>query len=131
MAKASGEITPEANECLENIRRGTSKGIIHPIITYEFLLQFYKGQLPVFRTSDEALDFLETNFSTVNISNSLALKAAEIKFKSRSIVAKLKRHLSVCDSLTVAIAKDTKSKIISGDRDLQAAAEKENLNIIW
>jgi len=131
MAKATGEITPKANRCLEDIRNEKLRGIIHPIITYEFLLQFYKGRIPIFKTSEETLDFLETYFSTAELSNSVALLAAEIRFKSDELVTKLKRTLSVCDSLTIAIAKKTKSPTITGDKDLQAAAEKENVDTIW
>jgi len=131
MAKATGEITSKANKCLENVREGKLKGVIHPVITYEFLLQFYRRRIPVFATSKETLDFLETYFSTANLSNNVALTAAEIRFKSDALLAKLKRELSVCDSLTIAIAKKTKSPIITGDKDLQAVAEKENVDTIW
>lgn len=51
-------------------------------------------------------------------------------FKSDDLLTKLKRSLSVCDSLTIAIAKRAKSPII-GDKDLRAVAEKENVDIIW
>lgn len=125
MAKATGEITPKANRYVENVRSGKIKGTIHPVITYEFLLQFHKGRIPIFKTPEETLDFLETYFSTAELSNSLALMAAEIRFKSEALLTKLKRSLSVCDSLTIAIAKKTKSPIITGDKDLQAVAEKK------
>lgn len=131
MAKATGEITPKANRYLENVRSGRIKGKIHPVITYEFLLQFYEERIPVFKTPEETLDFLETYFSTAELSNSLALTAAEIRFKSEALLTKLKRSLSVCDSLTIAIAKKTKLPIMTGDKDLQAVAEKEKLDIIW
>ncbi len=131
IAKATSEITPKANVCLENVKRGKVKGIIHPLITYEFLLQFYKGRMPIFTTSSEALEFLEGHFSTVDISNRVALEAAQVKFKSEELIAKLKRRLSVCDSVTIAIAKEWKSPIVSGDKDLQAVAEKERVEIIW
>lgn len=131
MAKATGEITPKANECLENVRSGKLKGAIHPVITYEFLLQFHRGRIPIFETPEETLGFLETYFSTVELSNSVALTAAEIRFKSDALVTKLKRSLSVCDSLTIAIAKKTKSSIITGDKDLQVIAEKEHVDTIW
>ena len=131
MAKATGEITPKANECLENVRSGKLKGAIHPLITYEFLLQFHRGRIPIFETPEETLGFLETYFSTAELSNSMALTAAEIRFKSEAMVTKLKRKLSVCDSLTIAIAKKTKSPIVTGDKDLKVVAEKENVDIIW
>lgn len=131
MAKATGEITSKANRCLENVRRGKLKGVIHPVITYEFLLQFYRGRTPIFKTSGETLGFLETYFSTAELSNNVALMAAEIRFKSDELLTKLKRSLSVCDSITIAIAKRAKSPIITGDKDLQAVAEKENVDIIW
>jgi len=131
MAKATGEITPKANKCLENIRRGNFKGVIHPIIAYEFLLQFYKGRIPVFKTPGETWDFLETYFSMTELSNNVVLMAAEIRFKSDALLTKLKRSLSVCDSLTIAIAKRRKSPILTGDKDLQAVAKKENVAIIW
>jgi len=57
MAKATGEITPKANECLENVRSGKLKGTIHPVITYEFLLQFHRGRIPIFETPEETLGF--------------------------------------------------------------------------
>jgi len=131
MAKATGEITPKVNKCLENVRSGKMKGVIHPIITYEFLLQFYKGRIPIFKTAEESLGFLETFFSTAELSNTLSLLAAEIRFKSDALVTAFKRRLSVCDSLTLALAKKTKSPIITGDKDLQAVAEKENVDTIW
>ena len=131
MAKATGEITPTANKYLENVRSGKVKGVIHPLITYEFILQFYRGRIPIFKTPEETLDFLETYFSTAELSNSVALMAAEIRFESDALVTRLKRSLSVCDSLTIAIAKRTKSPIMTGDKDLQAIAEKENVDIIW
>lgn len=131
MAKATGEITPKANKCLENIRRGKFKGVIHPIIAYEFLLQFYKGRTPIFKTPRETLDFLETYFSTAELSNNVILIAAEIRFKSNALLPKLKRSLSVCDSLTIAIAKKKKFPILTGDKDIQIVAEKENVDIIW
>jgi predicted nucleic acid-binding protein len=131
MAKATGEITSKANQCLENVRRGKLKGIIHPVIIYEFLLQFYKGRIPIFKTPEETLDFLETYFSTAKLSNNVALTAAEIRFKSDMLLTKLKRNLSVCDSLTIAIAKREKLPIITGDKDLRAVAGKENVDTIW
>lgn len=133
MAKATSEITPRADECLENIKRGKIKGMIHPLITYEFLLQFHKGRMPIFEASSEALEFLEGHFSTVEISNQVALEAAEIRFKSERLIVKLKRQLSVCDSVTIAIAKEWKSPIVSGDKDLQTVktAKKEYVDIIW
>jgi len=131
MSKATSEITPKADACLDHVKRGKIKGIIHPLITYEFLLQVYKGRMPIFTASNEALDFLEGHFSTVEISNRAALIAAEVKSKSESLILKLKRHLSVCDAVTIAIAKEWKSPIISGDKDLQAVAEKEHVEIIW
>lgn len=131
MAKATGEITSKANRYLNNVRSEKLKGVIHPLITYEFLLQFYKGRIPIFKTSEETLGFLETYFSTTELSNNLALTAAEIRFKSDMLLTKLKRSLSVCDSITIAIAKKTKSPIITGDKDLRAVAEKENVDIVW
>jgi len=131
MAKATGEITSEANDCLESVRSGKLRGIIHPIITYEFLLQFYKGRLPVFVDSAQALEFLETHFSTMNISSDMASKAAEIRFRSSKLLTKLRRRLSVCDSLTITIAKETNSSVLTGDKDLQTVAEKENVTTIW
>lgn len=131
MAKATGEISPRANECLEDIRREKIEGIIHPMITYEFLLQYHKKRLPIFRETTEVLDFLETHFSTVKISNELASAAAEIKSRSIALLARLKRYLSACDSLTIAVAKQTGSPIVSGDRDLRVVAEMENVKVIW
>ena len=131
MAKATGEITPKANKHLENVRSGKMKGIIHPIITYEFLLQFYKGRTPIFKTAEESLGFLETYFSTAELSNTMSLLAAEIRFKSDMLVPTIKRSLSVCDSLTIALAKRTKSPIVTGDKDLRAVAEEENVDTIW
>jgi len=131
MAKATGEITPKANEHLENVRSGRTKGLIHPIITYEYLLQFYKGRIRIFKTAKESLEFLETYFSTAELSNALSLLAAEVRFKSEALVTGLKRNLFVCDSLTIALAKKTKSPIITGDKDIQTVAEKENVDIIW
>ena len=131
MAKATGEITPKANRYLEDVRRGRMNGVIHPIITYEFLLQFYKGRIPIFKTAEESLGFLETYFSTAELSNALSLLAAEIRFKSDALLNTLRRSLSVCDSLTVALAKKTKSPIMTGDKDLQAVAEKESVGLIW
>jgi len=131
MAKATSEITPEADTCLEDVRRGKIRGIIHPLITYEFLLQFYKGRTPIFTTPSETLEFLEKHFSTSEISNRTALTAAEVRFKSDELIAKLKRHLSLCDSMTIAVAKERKSPIISGDKDLQTVADKEHVEIIW
>lgn len=131
MAKATGEITPKANKCLESVRSGKLKGLIHPVITYEFILQFYRRRIPIFNTPEETLDFLETYFSTVELSNKVALTAAEIRFKNDALLTKLKRKLSICDSLTITIAKKTKSPIITGDKDLQAVAEKENVDTIW
>lgn len=54
MTKATGEINPEADTHLEDVRVGRVRGIIHPLITYEFLLQFHKGRIPIFKTSSEA-----------------------------------------------------------------------------
>lgn len=131
MAEATGEITPKAERCLGNVRSGQLEGIIHPIITYEFLLQYYKGRIPIFETPEETLDFLETYFSVAEISNSVALMAADIRFKSNVSLNKLQRKLSICDSLTIAIAKKTKSQVLTGDKDLWTVAEKENVEIIW
>jgi len=61
----------------------------------------------------------------------VASTAAEIRFKSEALVTRLKRNLSVCDSLTIAIAKKTKTPIMTGDKALQVVAEKENVDIIW
>ena len=131
MARATSEITPRAEACLESVRRGKVKGIIHPLITYEFLLQFHRGRMPIFTTTSEALGFLEEHFSTIEISNQVALMAAEVRFRSDELTVKLKRRLSVCDSVTIAIAKEWKSPIVSGDIDLQTVAEKEHVEIIW
>lgn len=116
---------------MENVRRGKLKGTIHPIITYEFLLQFHKGRIPIFKTSKEALDFLETYFSTAELTNNVASTAAEILFKSDELLAKLKIKLSVYDSLTMVIAKGTKSPIVTEDKNLRVVAERENVNVIW
>ena len=131
MAKATGEITPQANKHLEDVRNGKLKGVIHPLITYEFILQFHKGRIPIFDTAQETLDFLETYFATAELSNNIALTAAEIRFKSEALLTKLHRKLSICDSLTIALAKKTKTPIITGDKDLQTVAEKENVETIW
>ena len=131
MAKATGEITPQANKHLEDVRNGKLKGLIHPLITYEFVLQFHKGRIPIFDTAQETLDFLETYFSTAELSNNTALTAAEIRFKSDTLLTTLKRKLSTCNSLTIALAKKTKTPIITGDKDLQTVAEKENVETIW
>jgi predicted nucleic acid-binding protein len=131
MAKATGEIPPQANKHLEDVRNGKLKGVIHPLITYEFVLQFHKGRIPIFDTAQETLDFLETYFSTAELSNNTALTAAEIRFKSAALLTTLKRKLAICDSLTIALAKRTKAPIVTGDIDLRAVAEKENVEIIW
>lgn len=131
MTKATGEITSKANKHLEDVRNGKLKGVTHPLITYEFILQFHKGRIPIFDTAQETLDFLETYFSTTELSNNIALTAAEIRFKSDTLLTKLNRKLSICDSLTIALAKKTKAPIITGDKDLRAVAEKENVETIW
>lgn len=131
MAKASGEINPEADAYLESVRVGRMRGIIHPLITYEFLLQFYKGRIPIFKTSSEALEFLEGYFYTVEISNRIAMMASEIRFKSEKLVAELGRRLSTCDAITIAIAKEWQSPILSGDKDLQIMAREEHIRTIW
>ncbi|MEM2964599.1 MAG: hypothetical protein QXF21_03835 [Thermoproteota archaeon] len=53
-AKATGEITHRANECLEG-EGGELRVATHPIITYEFMLQFHRGRIPIFETPEEAL----------------------------------------------------------------------------
>lgn len=131
IAKATGEITQKADKCLEDVRTGKLIGVTHPIITYEFLLQVHKGRIPIFKTAKEALDFLETYFSTIKLQNPIASTAAEIRFKSESLLVELKRHLSVCDSVTIAVAKGMKSSIISGDHDLQIVAKEEGVDVIW
>ena len=131
MAKATGEITSQANKHLEDVRKGKLKGVIHPLITYEFVLQFHKGRIPIFDTAQETLEFLETYFSTAELSNNIALTAAEIKFRSDTLLTTLKRKLSICDSLTIALAKKAEAPIITGDQDLRAVAEKENVETIW
>jgi predicted nucleic acid-binding protein len=131
MAKATGEITSKADKYLEDVRAGKLIGVIHPIITYEFLLQVHKCRIPILKTAKEALDFLQIYFLTINLQNPIASMAAEIRFKSESFLTKLKRHLSVCDSVTIAIAKDTRIPIISGDHDLQIVAKEEGVEVIW
>ncbi|MEM2127374.1 MAG: PIN domain-containing protein [Candidatus Bathyarchaeia archaeon] len=131
MAKATSEITPKADAHLENVRVGRVRGIIHPLITYEFLLQFYKGRIPIFKTPIEALEFLERYFYTVEISNRIAMMASEIRFKSEKLVAELERHLSTCDAITIAIAREWQSPILSGDKDLQIMAKEEQIKTIW
>jgi len=131
MAKATGEITDKANECLEDVRVRRLEGVIHPLITYEFLLQVHKGRIPVFRSTDEALDFLETYFSIINLENNIAYMAAEIRYKSKRMLMKLKRNLSVCDSVTIALAKHIGSPILSGDPDLKRVAKEEGVEVIW
>lgn len=131
MAKVTGEINPEADAHLEDVRVGRVRGIIHPLITYEFLLQFYKGRIPIFKTSSEALEFLERYFYTVEISNWIAMMASEIRFKSEKLASKLGRHLSTCDAITIAIAREWQSPILSGDKDLQIMAKEEHIRTIW
>lgn len=131
MAKATGEISNEADKWLEEIRRGRSKGMIHPMITYEFLLQFHRKRIPVFRDVDEALTFLETYFDVMKLDNQVVSVAAEIKSKSRDLVTRLRRHLSICDSVTIAIAREEGYPILTGDEDLQAIAIRENVKVIW
>ena len=131
MAKATEEITPKANRCLEDIRTGKIVGVIHPLITYEFLLQVHRQRIPIFKTANEALDFLETYFSTIELRNPIASIAAEIRFRSKRLLTKLKRHLSVCDAMTIAVAKRVGSPIVSGDLDLTSVARQEGVNVIW
>jgi len=131
IAKATGEITERADRCLKDIREGRILGVIHPLILYEFLLQIYRGRIPIFKSADEALEFLKTYFSIINLENNIVSMAAEIRYKSEELLVKLKRHLSVCDSITIAIAKHIESPILSGDLDLKSVAKKENIKVIW
>ena len=129
MSKASGEITAKANEYLNNVRIGKVKGLIHPIIVYEFLLQVVKRRIPIFTSAEEALDFLESYFSTVKVENRLAMEAAKVRVKSEKQLKQ--RRLSICDAFTIALAKSIKASIITGDKDLQAIAEQEGIKVIW
>jgi len=129
MSKASGEITAKANEYLNNVRIGKVKGLIHPIIVYEFLLQVVRRRIPIFTSAEEALDFLESYFSTVKVENRLAMEAAKVRVKSEKQLKQ--RRLSICDAFTIALAKSIKASIITGDKDLQAIAEQEGIKVIW
>ena len=129
MSKASGEITAKANEYLNNVRIGKVEGLIHPIIVYEFLLQVVRRRIPIFTSAEEALDFLESYFSTVKVENRLAMEAAKVRVKSEKQLKQ--RRLSICDAFTIALAKSIKASIITGDKDLQAIAEQEGIKVIW
>ena len=129
MSKASGEITAKANEYLNNVRIGKVKGLIHPIIVYEFLLQVVRRRIPIFTSAEEALDFLESYFLTVKVENRLAMETAKMRVKSEKQLKQ--RRLSICDAFTIALAKSIKASIITGDKDLQAIAEQEGIKVIW
>ncbi len=131
MAEATDEVTEKAEKYLQAVRRGEIKGIIHPLIAYEFLLQYYRGRLPAFKSLDEPIDFLKTYFVTKPISDGLSDQAASIKNRGRRIEQRLKRILSACDALTIALAKQLGSPIVTGDEDLRSVAENEKVNVVW
>lgn len=131
MAEATGETTKRARKVLDDIRRKKASDVIHPLITYEFLIQFHKNRLPAFDSSKAALDFLNTYFRTEGITNDTASVAAELKIKSLAIIEGMKRHLSSCDALTIALAKMKTYQVLSGDQDLKTTAEKEEVSVIW
>ena len=131
MAEATGEIPKQARKMFDQIRRKKVDGVIHPIITYEFLLQYHRKRLPAFNSPEEAIAFLNTYFATEPLTNDLAGNASEIRVRSSAILKRMKRHLSACDSLTIALAKTKGYQILSGDRDLTAVAEKEGIIVRW
>jgi len=131
MAEATGEITEEARGVLDDVRRKRVLGVIHPLITYEFLTQYYRNRLPAFDSPREALEFLNTYFRTENLTNDIATVAADIKVKGLTLVSKMSRHLSSCDALTIALAKTGGYRILSGDQDLRIIAGKEGVVVIW
>lgn len=64
MAEATGEITRNARKVLDGVRRKKISGVIHPLITYEFLIRYHRKRLPAFVSSKEAFEFLNTYFRT-------------------------------------------------------------------
>jgi predicted nucleic acid-binding protein len=131
MAEATGEITEEARKALDDVRRKKVHGVIHPLIAYEFLVQYHRKRLPAFDSAREALEFLNTYFGTESLTNDTASAASEIKVKSLTIVERMKRHLSSCDALTIALAKMKGYRILSGDQDLTLVAQKEEVAVTW
>ncbi len=131
IAQAAGEISKTAEKYLESLRRGEIEGIIHPLIVYEFLLQYYRGRLPAFKSVDETAEFLKMYFTSKPISNELSEQAVAIKRRARRIEQKLKRTLSVCDAVTIALAKQLGSPIVTGDEDLSSVAENEKVRVVW
>ncbi len=131
MAEATGEITKKARKSLDEIRTKKVDGVIHPLITYEFLIQYHRKRLPAFDSSEEALEFLNTYFGTESLTNDAASTASEIKMRSLTMLEEMKRHLSSCDALTIALAKIKGYQILSGDQDLTLVARKEGVVVTW
>mgnify|MGYP000371380604 CR=1 FL=1 len=125
MSKASGEITAKANEYLNNVRIGKVEGLIHPIIVYEFLLQVVRRRIPIFTSAEEALDFLESYFSTIKVENRLAMEAAKVRVKSEKQLKQ--RRLSICDAFTIALAKIFRCKalFVKPEKELEKEIKKK------
>ncbi len=134
MAMAFGELTPKAEDVLMAIRNGKAKGIISPMVAYEFALQWYKGRLPSLESVREVEAFLLAYFDTEDLNLEDFVKIASIKYEGDVILSKSdlsNRRLSLVDSSIIYIARKREAPILSGDKDLSYIASKMGIEVIW
>lgn len=74
-----GEAPRTAREVLDLIGTKSLRGIIHFLVIYELACHYIRGRLP-FLDVNELMGLLRRYFSIVNLSQEIAVKAAEIKF---------------------------------------------------
>lgn len=53
-----------------------------------------------------------------------------MRFKGEKLASELGKHLSTCDAITIAIAREWESPILSGDKDLQIMAKEQHIKTI-
>lgn len=131
-----GNITPKASEALELIRLGTATGVIHYLVAYEFVYFWERTKL-IFKSPKEVKEFISAYFKLAELDVNLAAEAAKIKvegdrlLKSSSETKLRRRHLSIADATTIALALKHNASIITGDEDLKYVASHLGIGILW
>lgn len=137
LAIAYDEVSRKAYEILENVRDRKIRGLIPVTVVYEYIVHWLRGRIPVLKNIDEVLTYLKTYFKITDLSLDDYVEAAQIKVRGDNILKKSKisglrnRRLSIVDSTIIALAKRKNAPIITGDKDLEYVAKKENVDVIW
>ncbi len=131
------EVSGKAKRILEEIHRGSIRGLIPVTVVYEYVIHWMKGRIPGLKSLDEVITYLKSYFKIVNLGFDDYVQAAIIKTRGDRILKKAEdkelrtRRLSIVDSTVIVLARKRSAPILTGDKDLTYIARKENVEVIW